>query len=219
MTYLFETHAHTAEISPCSNVAAKDLIAEYKDHGYAGVIITDHVGDWGFSGIRGTWKDKISALMAAFQKAKDAGDKAGVKVLFGMEIALNHPYQDYLVYGPGPDFLYDNPDIQELSLKELSTKVREYGGVIFAAHPFRGAGIKEDPVYLNGAEVFNGNPRNNSHNSKAERWAKENNLFELAGSDFHEHGDISAGVELSRMPADIKEFVEIIKDGSYKLKI
>ncbi len=219
MTYLFETHAHTSEISPCANVSAEDLITEYKNHKYAGVMITDHVGGWGFSSISGTWEDKVAALTAAFQKAKDAGDKAGIKVLFGMEISLNHPYQDYLVYGPGPDFLYDNPNIQELSLKELSRKVEQRGGIIFAAHPFRGDGIKEDPAYLFGAEVYNGNPRNNSHNSKAERWAKENNLHEFAGSDFHEHGDISAGIELSRMPADIKDFVEIIKNGDYQLKI
>ena len=218
MKYLFETHAHTAESSPCSNVAAKDLVKAYKDNGYSGIIITDHVGDWGFCEVRGTWKDKSDMLVRAYAKAKDAGEKEGLKILFGLEIALNHPYRDYLVYGVDTDFLYKHEDIQEADISELYALTREEGALLIAAHPFRGLRELPDPRYLDGAEVINSNPRNTNHNELALKWAEKHNMIKTAGSDFHEYEDILSGMWLTSCPEDIKEFVEILKSGEYELK-
>lgn len=219
MKFLFETHAHTAESSPCSLVKAVDLVKEYKDNGYSGVIITDHVGDWGFSGVNGTWNHKIDRVINAYSRAKEAGDKVGLKVLFGMEIALNQPYRDYLLYGADAEFLYKNKNINEISLNHLHELTQKENALLFAAHPFRNLRTMPDPKYLDGAEVLNSNPRHDSHNDMALEWAEKNNLIQTAGSDYHEHGDISSGVLLNKCPEDIKEFVEILKSGDYELKV
>lgn len=218
MKYLFETHAHTAESSPCSSVAAKDLVRTYKQNGYAGIIITDHVGDWGFCEVVGTWRDKADMVIRSYEKAKNAGEKEGLKIFFGMEIALNHPYRDFLVYGADYDLLYKHEEIQELDLSELYALTQAEGALLIAAHPFRGLRKLPDPKYLDGAEVMNSNPRNTNHNDMALEWAEKNNLIQTAGSDFHEFEDILSGMWLNRCPEDIKDFVEILKKGEYELK-
>ena len=218
MKYLFETHAHTSESSPCSNVKASALVKQYKDSGYSGAVITDHIGDWGFSASYGTWDDNIDMLYRAYEKARDAGEKIGFKVLFGMEIALNNPYRDYLVYGPDTDFLKEYKNIQNLSQKELYHLVDSLGGLLIVAHPFRGMGVLPDPKYLHGAEVYNSNPRNQSHNEKAMPWALNNRLIMTAGSDYHETEDVSSGIWTDTLPDDISDLITILKSGKYKLK-
>ncbi len=218
MKFLFETHTHTAQASPCSLVKAADLVREYKDAGYSGIVITDHVGDWGFSSVIGSWKQKVEALINAFQEAKALGDRVGLKVLFGMEIALNRPYRDYLVYGFNPKYLYKHENIQDLDISELYELTKKENALLFAAHPFRRSKTMPNAKYLDGIEVFNGNPRHQNNNEIALKWANENNMIKIAGSDFHEHGDISSGIFLDKCPEDIIEFVEIIKSGAYQLK-
>jgi predicted metal-dependent phosphoesterase TrpH len=218
MEYLFETHAHTAEASPCALVYAADVITEYKNSGYSGIVITDHVGYWGFSSTNGTEKQKVDNFIRAYENARNVGEKVGLKVFFGAEIALSPPYRDYLVYGVEPEFFYKNKEIYHLSLNELYETVHNENALIFAAHPFRGQSGPPNPDLLDGAEVFNGNPRHESRNDKALKWAEKNDLIKLAGSDFHEHGDVSAGIAFKTLPNDISEFVQMIKSGEYELK-
>ena len=217
LKYLFETHAHTSEISPCSQVCASDVIIDYHKKGYDGVIITDHVGNWSFDMLTGTWKDKIDLMVKAYKSAKKMGDRLGVKVLFGMEAALSNPYRDYLVYGFDYDFLYQYENIHEMNLEKFYRLAQENDFILIAAHPLRYDRNSMDARYLDGVEIYNGNPRKNNNNDKALKWANKNNMIKLAGSDYHQHGDISAGVYLPLVPDTIKEFVEIIKSGNYEL--
>lgn len=217
MKYLFEMHAHTAETSPCSNIKASALVKEYKENGYSGVVITDHVGDWGFSNITGSWKKKIDYFVRGYEAAREAGDKLGITVLFGAEIAISHPYQDYLVYGIDSDFLYKHINIHKYSVQKLYELIQEENALLIVAHPFRGKYTDHNPAYLNGAEVFNSNPRNESNNTEALKWANENNLIKTAGSDYHEYIDIASGVLLNECPNDICDFVKILKSREYEL--
>ena len=217
--YLYETHTHTAEASPCALVYAKDAICEYKERGYDGVIITDHVGSWGFSSIIGTWSQKVDNFIRAYENAKEEGDKQGVNVLFGAEIALSPPYRDYLVYGLKPDFFYKHENLHYLHLYELSELVHSEGAMIFAAHPFRGNSGPPEAEFLDGAEAFNGNPRHESRNHKAKKWAEKNGLIKISGSDYHEYGDMCSGILLNRNPKDMSELIEIIKSGEYELNV
>ncbi len=217
--YLYETHAHTAEASPCALVYAKDVVTEYKEHGYDGIIITDHVGSWGFSSTNGTWDRKVDNFVRAYENAKNEGIKQGINVLFGAEIALSPPYRDYLVYGLEPDFFYSHENVYYLRPDELSELVHSEGALIFAAHPFRGQSGPPDAKFMDGAEVYNGNKRHESRNHKAKRWAEKHGLIKISGSDYHEYGDISSGISLDNNPKDIMEFVDIIKRGEYELRV
>ena len=37
-TYLFDTHVHTAEVSPCGTVKAEKMVKLYRESGYSGMI-------------------------------------------------------------------------------------------------------------------------------------------------------------------------------------
>jgi len=218
MKYLFETHSHTAEISPCSMVYAKDLVKMYKDEGYQGIIITDHVGDWGFSNILGSWDEKITQLVKAYDIAKAEGARLDISVLFGAEIALNNPYRDYLVYGFSASLLNKHPNIHHIDVDRLHEITRRENALLVAAHPFRGNQPMPDDIHLDGIEVFNGNPRQESNNDMAYQYAKKHKKLMMSGSDFHQVGDISGGVYLPSCPETIHDFVEMIQSGKYKLR-
>lgn len=217
MKYLFETHAHTSQVSPCSLVEASDVVKEYSDKGYAGIIITDHVGKWSFERLKCPWEKKIDLLIGAYEIAKKTGDELGIKVLFGIEICLGINHRDYLAYGVDYDFLYKHKDVYKMELEDFFPLAQENDILLLGAHPFRYQNHTPNASLMHGVEVFNGNPRHNSNNNKAKKWAESNDLIQLSGSDFHEYGDVSAGVMLPSIPETTKEFVELIRSGDYEL--
>ncbi len=62
------------------------------------------------------------------------------------------------------------------------------------------------------------NIKNNSNNSKTYKWASENNMIMVSGSDFHEEEDLAKGGIITETSfISIKELVEIIKAGNYSI--
>ena len=90
----------------------------------------------GFSASHGSWDDNIDMLYRAYETARDAGEKIGFKVLFGMEIALNNPYRDYLVYGPDPEFLKAHNKIQNSQPKRALSSGGRFGRIAYSCAPF-----------------------------------------------------------------------------------
>ena len=43
--YRYETHFHTALVSPCGNVPADEAVRAFHEQGYAGITVTDHYYD------------------------------------------------------------------------------------------------------------------------------------------------------------------------------
>ena len=74
-----------------------------------------------------------------------------------------------------------------MTFRKLAT---EHSILIFQAHPFRPGLTREDPQYLDGVEVLNGNPRHDSHNDLAANFAEVNHLYISAGSDCHRLEDV-----------------------------
>ena len=89
--------------------------------------------------------------------------------------------------------------------------------MIYQAHPFRVGIFPENPEYLDGIEVYNGNPRHDSRNEKAAEYAKYYNLKMLSGSDFHQTEDLArGGIVLSEAPKDSIEFTRLLAGGHVK---
>lgn len=219
MKYKFETHAHTSEISPCAQVKAKQVVQTYHENGYDGIVLTDHVGNWSFDVMNGSWQDKIDNLARVYDEAKNTGQKLGIKVFFGIELALADPYRDHLVYGIDFDFLYKHEYIYEMNNKDFYKLAVENNFLLIAAHPFRYMQNTMDARYLHGVEVYNGNMRQKNNNDKALKWAKKNNMIELSGSDYHEVGDISAGIYLPSLPNTMLEFIDALRNNNHELVI
>lgn len=191
--YLYDLHVHTNEVSFCGFVSGKEVAQLYAEAGYSGIVITDHYYDGFFNEVSGTWENKVKQYLSGYLEAKAEGAKHGLDVFLGIEIKFSGSLDDYLVYGISEEFLLQYPKLYNLGLPELSKLVREQGLILYQAHPFRSYCNPADPKYLDGIEVFNGNPRHESHNDQAEAYANKHQLKMISGSDFHQHQDLAIG--------------------------
>jgi len=217
--YKIDTHVHTADVSPCGVVPARELVNMYKESGYDTVIITDHYGDYFFHNHEKlNWDDKIDKLLLGYYMAKEEAEKVGLFVLLGIEINFVWSTNDYLVYGLDEDFLKANKNLHRLELSKVRELIKQQGAVIYQAHPFRPGMSEVEPGLLDGIEVYNGNLRHNSRNDLAYRYAKENGLKMLSGSDFHEVEDLArGGIITDKKITSIEEFIDLLTTEDYKL--
>jgi len=192
--YKFDTHVHTSETSECGQITARDTVKLYKEAGYTGIVITDHYYKNFFeTSQKETWEDKISRYLRGYKRAVEEGTNLGMTVLLGMEIRFTENPNDYLVFGITEDFLIQNPELYKMGLKEFKKLIEKEDILIFQAHPYRPGMVVAEPHNIHGVEVYNGNLRHNSMNSKAYQFALENGLLMSSGSDFHLTEDLARG--------------------------
>ena len=98
MSFKYETHMHTSEVSACAVSPAAEQVRAYSARGYAGVIVTDHFIN-GFSTCPGKlpWDKKMKHIVSGYELAKKAGDKYGMDVFLGWEFTIRG--SDFLTYG------------------------------------------------------------------------------------------------------------------------
>ncbi len=215
MRYLFDAHVHTAEVSPCGRIPAAEMVRRYRDAGYHGIVITDHYHATTVNhGRSAIWDAIMDRYLTGYRIAREEGDRLGILVLLGLELTFSGPaMNDYLVYGVTEEFLFRVPRLCALGLSPVSALAREEGFLIYQAHPFR-VGQKPAPTgYIDGMEVYNGNPRCESRNHRALEHARRTGLAMISGSDAHQVEDIGrGGFRLSEMPADGAGFVKLLRE-------
>ncbi len=218
--YLYDLHVHTSEVSSCGHVDGKEVAQLYSKAGYSGIVVTDHYYDNYFANALGSWEEKVQQYLSGYLETKAEGAKHGLAVFLGIEIRFAGSRNDYLVYGISEEFLLVYPQLYELTLPEFSQLVRNQGLVLYQAHPFRGYCTAAKPEYLDGVEVFNGNPRHQSNNHQAEVFAKQHRLSMISGSDFHQYEDLAiGGVYFSEKIRDNNHLVSVLKNNQIvKLK-
>lgn len=199
-----ETHVHTSEVSRCGKVAAEDMVRMYFEAGYGAMVFTDHLfNDWRPEIAR---TDRPDAWLEGYRAAKRAGEKMGVAVLLGAEIRLDRVgNEDFLTYGLRESdigWLMDTLDGAE-TFEQVSKAVRGRGLFLVQAHPFR-KGLRPQPAeLLDGMEVYNGNPRHDSHNRLAHGCALRGRLRMFSGSDAHQPQDVGRGGMI--VPGEIRD--------------
>ncbi len=216
-------HFHTKDTSNCANVKAEFAVEEYIKAGYDGIVVTDHLSPSTFMKYGRellSWKKKVDFFLRGYKSAvKTANGR--IPVLLGMELRFNKSEgdNDYLVYGITEEFLYSHPELLHLNSKKFYELCQKNNFLVFQAHPFR-VGMKvTNPKYLDGIEIFNGNPRHNSSNDIAEMWAKKYDLMVTSGSDYHEIGDLGiGGIWFDKKITDNKTLIEELKKREYELK-
>lgn len=221
--FLYEMHFHTKDTSNCANVKACDAVEEYIKAGYDGIVVTDHLSPSTYMKYGREllpWKKKIDFFLRGYKEAVKAA-KGRINILLGMELRFrtSEGDNDYLVYGITEEFLYKNPDLLSLDSKKLYQLAKENGLLVFQAHPFR-VGMKiTNPQFLDGIEIFNGNPRHNSSNDIAEAWAKKYNLLVTSGSDYHEYVDLaSGGIWFKEEIRTNEDLIRNLKSKDYRIK-
>lgn len=207
-----ELHCHSGETSICGKVEAKELVRLHKEAGYDAVVVTDHYNEENVEQFTGTAEEKITQWLQGYESMKAEGEKAGLRVFFGIEARLPDCDNDYLLFGASPSFLYENPELHHMTLPDFYELCEKEGVLIIQAHPFRPGCHLADLSYLHGIEVCNGNPRHNSHNDLAQEIAAEHpELICTAGSDFHQVMDIDRCPVYMEDAGSEKELAEQLK--------
>lgn len=221
--YLYEMHYHTKNTSNCANIKAEDSVEYYINAGYDGIVVTDHLSSSTYMKYGREllpWKKKVDFFLRGYKAAKKSA-KGRINIILGMELRFrtSEGDNDYLVYGITEDFLYNTPELLNLNIKKFYEICQKNGFLVFQAHPFRFNMKVTNPQYLDGIEVFNGNPRHNANNDIAEMWAKKYDLLVTSGSDYHELEDLGiGGIYFNKEIKDGKDLVKELKTRQYELK-
>ena len=198
MAYLYETHLHTAGVSKCAVSGGADYIAGYMEKGYSGLIVTDHFYNANCALSRKLpWEQWVENFCWGYEKAKEEGDKYGFSVFFGWEETFDG-CDDYLIYGLDKEWLLKHPEAKTWTRGEQYRAVRDAGGCVVQAHPFR------QRVYIprvilsagcvDAVEVANGGHNEDiSYDALAFRYAKKIGKPATAGTDIHNALDVYYG--------------------------
>lgn len=222
--YLYETHMHTCESSRCACNTGAEMTKACKEAGYTGIIITDH--SWyGNNCIDGnlSWEAWIESFCKGYESAKAWGDANDFDVFFGYE--ANYEGTEFLIYGVDKEWLISHPQIKDASIKEQYELIREAGGMVIQAHPFRDEAyirqVRQFPEFSDGAEGVNATHSCHlsvSHNKPewddmARAYCLENKLPMTAGSDVHSTRIFGGGIAFKRKITSIQDYCHAILSG------
>ncbi len=136
---IVEMHCHTSEHSPCSHVAAVDLVRRVCESGFQGIVLTDHHYQWS--------AEELAELR------RRAGVPEVFVILSGQEVET-YDFGHVLIYGA-------KTTIPAMRISLLQIREQDPDAAIIWAHPYRGKAIPDpgklvDPV-IDGVEIFNSN--------------------------------------------------------------
>jgi hypothetical protein len=227
VAYLYETHLHTAGVSKCAVSGGADYIAGYKDMGYSGIIVTDHFFNANCALPRNLpWKEWVKRFCRGYEEAREEGARRGLDVFFGWEENFDS-CDDYLVYGLDKEWLLEHPEVRTWTRGEQYRAVKEAGGCVVQAHPFRQRYYIPRVVLSTGCvdavEVANGGHESEDEDALAYRYAKKLGKPMTAGTDIHDASSVYSGgtfgVYLKEKPENIAGFVKAVcNDGIASLR-
>lgn len=218
MSFKYELHCHTKEVSRCGHVPAAEAVRLYKEKGYDGIVITDHYSPMTFPPSKiFTPQSCIDYYLQGYKNALAAADK-DFTVLLGMELRYYATINDYLVYGITEDFLRCNRNFLSMYPRRFYNFAHKHGMKVLQAHPFRGGMLRCNPKYLDGCEIHNGKD-NSEINKKAQLWAEENHFeYTSAGSDFHRLSQFATSGIITQNPIKTNsDLLEVLKSGDFEI--
>jgi hypothetical protein len=218
--YLYETHLHTVQGSACGVSPGRDYIRCYKELGYTGIIVTDHFYNGNTAIDRNLpWTEWVKRHCRGYEEARREGERIGLDVFFGWEETFDG--DDYLIYGLGKDWLLKHPEAAHWTLPQQFEVVRQYGGCVVQAHPFRDRAyirrIYLSPCCVDAVEAANGG-NDPPFDARAMEYAKALELPITAGSDIHDADQLETddvfGVYLDQKLVSIQDYVKAIRENA-----
>jgi len=214
-----DLHVHTRESSFCGRTAGRLVTQLYKKAGYDGIVITDHYNRRFFRKFPRNlpWSTRIDQFLQGYRSAREEGEKIGLKVWLGIELKFTESPQEFLVFGLDETFLKKHPELFKMGIKNFRNFSKQLTTseeiLIYQAHPFRPGLNPVAPELIDGIEVYNGNPRQDSNNKLALNYARQHKLRMISGSDFHRLSDLGrGGVILPEAATDTRSLVRILKE-------
>ncbi len=219
-SFIYDTHIHTIETSPCGKLYAADTVEWYAAHGYTGLVITDHLHKQ-FLDMADTdhdWNVVVDRYMAGYKAAAKKGEELGFDVIFGAEMRFTDNDNDYLIYDIDERWLREHPYIICQSEKDFFRKYHNEI-LIIEAHPFRDGNqiVFEDSIH--GIELINTNPRHNNYPDRALSLCRKHpEYYRQVGSDMHRAEDrCRAGIITNKRVHDSFEYADLIRSGNFSL--
>ncbi|MBO5065674.1 MAG: PHP domain-containing protein [Clostridia bacterium] len=212
---LIDMHTHSSGISGCCQLNAFEIVEAAKEAGLDGIILTNHYDSEGHQDY-GSKADYVENYIKEYYEAKACGERVGLKVFFGIEVTAEFMERIHLlVYGVAEDFLRNNPELYNLSLKELYELVHKNGGVLVQAHPFRHNCPVLDTDYLDALEINCHPLYKTTHYEDVKAGALKGGVMLTCGSDYH--GDTYRAFCGVCFPEDVRTIEDIsqyIKNSS-----
>ena len=136
-------------------------------------------------------------------------------VMFGIE--YNFSGDEYLIYGPDPEWLLDNPDIMSFSRQEVYEAVHKAGGIMIQAHPYREreylSQIHLTPSVCDGIEIYNAANADNM-NALSFEYARRLGVPMTAGSDIHfSYDGPMGGMSFDHKIGSVREYADAVRNG------
>jgi histidinol phosphatase-like PHP family hydrolase len=219
--YLYETHLHTSRSSACGVSRGSEYIKRYKDLGYTGIIVTDHFYNGNTTVPRSLpWREWVRQFCRGYEETREAGARQGLDVFFGWEETFDDN-DDYLVYGLDQAWLVEHPEARNWTRAEQYRTVKQYGGCVVQAHPFRQhyyiTTVRLSAGCVDAVEAANAGNQEQSYDALAMRYAKKTGLPATAGSDIHDaartnDGEWIFGVYLDKKMETIADYVTAIRE-------
>ena len=224
MKFKTELHLHSAPVSACGKSYPEEIVQEYLDHGYHTVVLTNHFSRFTFKNKRKgdlsalPWQEKVDYYMTGYEELKKAAE-GKLNVLFGCELRSNIDENDYLIYGLDEAFLRRMENFYDMPTADVSAAIREAGFLFLQAHPFRDNMMMVNPQYLDGIEIFNGNPSQDSRTDIARIWADRFGLIGTSGSDYHRtvEGAFAGGIFTDERITTNEQLLEILRSGKFEM--
>ena len=133
-----------------------------------------------------------------------------------------HPAEEITINNRGHVLAYGikNEIRPGMTLEETLDEIRAQNGVSCAAHPFAVSnGIREHAKKCDIIESFNSNNIDIFSNLIAERFAKQNNLISISGSDSHVKSTIGRSINTVQSETNIDSILENLIKGKFKIGI
>jgi hypothetical protein len=218
MSYLYETHLHTAHSSGCGVSEGYEYVRYYKERGYSGIIVTDHFYNGNTAIPRNLpWREWVKRFYQGYEEVREEGERQGLDVFFGWEETFDC-CDDYLVYGLDKAWLLEHPEAKSWTRDEQYLSVRAAGGCVVQAHPFRQhhyiRTVILSPECVDAVEAANAGNHEQSYDALAMRYAQRLGLPVTAGSDIHEvrqfHEGAIFGVYLDEKMQSVSDYAAAI---------
>lgn len=181
---LIDMHAHTSGISHCCRADARTVLETAAKAGIDGLMLTNHYQEMYVTEAgAGALAEKY---VGEYLHTKKLADAMGMRLFFGVEVtAKRHANAHILVYGVQAEFLQAHPEIYDYPLETMYPLVRDAGGILVQAHPFRSGGHVLDVRYLDGIEVNCHPLYDATHCNEILRIARDEKMIVTCGGDYH----------------------------------
>ena len=221
--YKYDLHVHSIGGSACGHDTVENMMKRYKEIGFTGFALTNHFLH-GYTGVDRTlpWTDFVKEYSSYYYNALETANKLDFDLIFGLEEKYDAG-KEILVYGITPEILSNNPELQNMDIKIWSQTVRENGGFIAYAHPFRNRSYIPEPYAMpdislvDGLEIYN-YCNDKCDNELAVETFKNSGKIIIAGGDLHSTDfDDTFGIQTTERIKTTEQLAAVLKNNQFEL--